>query len=262
MHTSEVRYERLRPKQIIARREACPVGYLPLGTLEWHGLHNPVGLDALKAHALAVRCAEAGGGLVFPPLWYGESRELALMEANPLHRDGIADGMALPRDNFTPGYMRRTPQEQYDNYLKLLLHMLFQAESLGMQVIVLVAGHYPLIDHARAAIGIFQQWKPRGIAWAFTGYELVRDRYPLAGDHAGFWETSLLLALDPDGVELSELPSDPATPLVGVGTRRPVQEATAEYGEVAVQAIVARVLAQVQDRLDNPSAYRGHGARL
>ena len=44
-------------------RERCPVAYLPLGTLEWHGLHNPVGLDALKAHALAVRCARSGGGV-------------------------------------------------------------------------------------------------------------------------------------------------------------------------------------------------------
>lgn len=262
MNTPEVRYERLRPKQIVARREACPVGYLPIGTIEWHGFHNPVGLDAMKAHALAVRCAEAGGGLVLPPLWYGESRELALMEAAPAHRDGIAGGMALPPENFAPGYMRRTPQEQYDNYQKLLLHTLFQAESLGLQVIVFVAGHYPLIDHARSAIGIFQQWKPRSIAWAFTGYELVRDLFPEAGDHAGFWETSLLLALDPDGIDLSELPEDPAAPLIGVGTRRPVQEATAEYGERAVQAIVERVLAQVNYRLENPGAYRGHGARL
>jgi creatinine amidohydrolase len=79
---SEVRYERLRPKQIVAAREACPAAYLPLGTIEWHGFHNPVGLDTMKAHALAVRCAEASGGLVLPPLWYGEARQKSLMEAN------------------------------------------------------------------------------------------------------------------------------------------------------------------------------------
>ena len=49
----EVRYERLRPAQIVARREACPVAYLPIGTIEWHGEHNPVGLDTLKIHRLA-----------------------------------------------------------------------------------------------------------------------------------------------------------------------------------------------------------------
>lgn len=262
MHVEEVRYERLRPRQLVARREQCPVAYLPLGTLEWHGFHNPVGLDALKAHALAVRCAQAGGGLVFPSLWYGESRELALIDSSPQHCGPVSEAMGLPPENFAPGYMRRTPQEQYDNYQKLLLHMLFQAESLGFQVIVFVAGHYPLIDHARAAVSLFQQWKPRAIGWAFTGYELVRDWFPTAGDHAGHWETSLLLALDPEGVDLAELPVDPDTPLVGVGTRRPVQEASAEFGEQAVQAIVARAVTEVRDRLENPAAYRGHGARL
>jgi hypothetical protein len=27
-----VRYERLRPAQIVARREACPIGWLPIGS--------------------------------------------------------------------------------------------------------------------------------------------------------------------------------------------------------------------------------------
>lgn len=30
-----VRYERLRPAQIVARRQACPVAYLPRGGAEW-----------------------------------------------------------------------------------------------------------------------------------------------------------------------------------------------------------------------------------
>jgi creatinine amidohydrolase len=77
-----VRYERLRPAQIVARRQACPVAWVPIGTIEWHGEHNPVGLDTLKIHALLERCALEIGGLVLPPLYYGECREQALMEAN------------------------------------------------------------------------------------------------------------------------------------------------------------------------------------
>ena len=34
---SEVRYQMLRPEQIVARRKECPVVYIPLGTLERHG---------------------------------------------------------------------------------------------------------------------------------------------------------------------------------------------------------------------------------
>ena len=63
VQTPCVQYERLRPAQIVERREACPVAYLPIGTIEWHGEHNPVGLDTLKMHALLAECAGEIGGL-------------------------------------------------------------------------------------------------------------------------------------------------------------------------------------------------------
>ena len=53
-----------------------------------------------------------------------------------------------------------------------------------------------------------------------------------------------------------------AAPLVGVGTQRPIQESSAEYGERAVKLLVERVTAQVKDRLEDPQAYYGHGLRL
>ena len=50
---TEVRYHMLRPDQVVARRQACPVAYIPIGTLEWHGVHNPLGADTLQAEGLA-----------------------------------------------------------------------------------------------------------------------------------------------------------------------------------------------------------------
>lgn len=268
---SPVQYERLRPEQIRERREAWPVLYIPLGTLEWHGFHNPVGLDALKIHQLCIRCAEAGGGLVFPPLWYGEAREEGLIDSTPGFREGVAKAMGLPSGNFVEGYMRRSPAETFSAYQNLLLHILNQGQSLGFKVLVLACGHYPLIDHARAAASIYHQQRRLGdgygkegkaIPWAFTGYELVKDLYPDAGDHAGFWETSLLMALDSEGVDLSVLPEDKNETLLAVETHRPVQEASAEYGEEAIGRIVERVIAQVRDRLENRDAYLAHGVRF
>ncbi len=265
--TSEVQYERMRPRQAIAARQACPVAYLPIGTIEWHGFHNPLGLDTIKAHAIAVRCAQSGGGVVFPPLWYGESREEGLMEATAADQPDIVDAMKLPRENFSPGYMRTPPQQQYENYQRLLLHCLYQIQSLGFKVAVFSAGHYPLIDHVRAAQSVFHQSRFNGkraqmMTWSFTGYELVRDEFPNAGDHAGFWETSLLLALLPGMSDMNELPKDKSAKLVGVITSQPVQNATAEYGEKAVALIVQRVVSQVTDRLKNPQNYYGHGVRF
>jgi len=97
----EVYYHMLRPDQIVARRKACPVVYIPIGTIEWHGVHNPVGADTLQAEGVALLCAQKGGGLVFPSLYYGESRLEALMEANARDRDLIAERMELSPDNFS-----------------------------------------------------------------------------------------------------------------------------------------------------------------
>jgi hypothetical protein len=70
-----------------------------------------------------------------------------------------------------------------------------------------------------------------------------------------------MLALEPGLSDLSVLPASATTPLVGVGTHRPVQAASAEFGEKAAQMIVERALVQVRDRLNNKSAYSGHGWR-
>src|SRR5512135_2632894 len=190
----EVRYQMLRPHQVVERRRQCPVAYIPLGNLEWHGPHNPLGADTLQAEGLAILCARKGGGLVFPPLYYGESRVEALMEANASDREAIAAGMSLPPDNFLPERQPFTATEQAIHYHQLLLHILAEAESLGFKVGVLVAGHYPLIDHARAAVLQFSQRlhsRRHGmLPWAFVDYLLVRDQFEGAGDHAAGWETS------------------------------------------------------------------------
>jgi len=126
-------------------------------------------------------------------------------------------------------------------YVRLLLHVLFEMESLGFRVIVLMAGHYPLLRHARAAIEIYSL-EGASRAWACTGYELVRDEIPDSGDHAAAWETSLMLALRPDLVDLSRLPAgDDPDALVGVHGRDPRKFASREYGERGVEAIVRRV---------------------
>ncbi len=229
----EVRYWMCRPDQIVARRQACPVAYIPIGTLEWHGPHNPVGADTLQAEALALLCARSGGGLVFPPLYYGESRSEALMEANAADREKIAAAMALPPDNFLPERQPFSPTEQALNYQRLLLHILVEAESLGFQLGVLVAGHYPLIDHARAAALLHNKREHSRrfglLAWACVDYLFLADRYEFAGDHAAGWETSHCLAICPEAVDLSRLPPE-GEPLVGIGGKLPPQRATAELG--------------------------------
>ena len=54
----EHRFERLRPNEIWSRIEEFPCVFVPSGPLEWHGLQNPIGLDAVKAQALCLRAAD------------------------------------------------------------------------------------------------------------------------------------------------------------------------------------------------------------
>jgi creatinine amidohydrolase len=261
----EVRYAMLRPAQVVERRTRRPVAYVPIGTLEWHGPQNPLGADTLQAEGLAQLCARHGGGLVFPPLFYGESRSESLMEANAVDRAAIAAAMDLPPANFAPDRQPFSPTEQVLQYQRLLLHVLAEVESLGFALGVLVAGHYPLIDHARAAVLLFNKRhhsKYHGmLAWACVDYLLVQDRYPDAGDHAGGWETSHLMALHPETVDLSTLPPKGA-PLTGIMHTIAPQDATAEFGRRTLEEAADAVLREVDDRIAHPARYRQHGWSL
>lgn len=61
-----VHYANLSVPAFTKRLGEHPVGYIPLGTLEWHGLHNVLGADALQADGIFSRAAKRfGGGLRF-----------------------------------------------------------------------------------------------------------------------------------------------------------------------------------------------------
>jgi creatinine amidohydrolase len=261
----EVRYHMLRPAQIRERRDAYPVAYIPIGTIEWHGEHNPTGADTLQADGLAIQCAQIGGGLVFPPLYYGESRLESLMEANAPDRDDIAAGMGLDPDNFLPERMPFPAMEQSLNYERLLIHILAEVMSLGFKLGVIVAGHYPLIDHARSAVLKFNKWRPARyggmLAWACIDYHFIADRYDCAGDHAAGWETSHVMHLHPETVDLSLLPPK-GEKLVGVGGVMAPQDSNAAFGKETLEASAEAVVKEVDHRLHNRDRYAGHGDSL
>lgn len=263
--SEEVRYQMLRPGQVVERRKACPVVYIPIGTIEWHGLHNPLGADTLQADGLAVLAAQKGGGLVFPPLYYGESRSESLMDAVAPDMDKIAACMELPPANFAPDRQPFSPMQQVLNYQGLLLHILAEAESLGFQLAVIVCGHYPLIDHARAAVLLFNKRRYSRyhgmLAWATLDYLLVNDKYDFAGDHAGGWETSHLMHLHPETVDLSVLPPK-GEKLIGAGGKLAPQDSTAELGRRSLEDAADVLVKEVHHRLANPQMYKGHGICL
>lgn len=226
------RWELMLPHDWVRARKHVPVAYLPLGRLEWHGRHLPLGLDAVKAHALCLRIAERAGGIVMPPLYYGDDpTQVADLHFKNGHQ--ISEALAIDRAE----YEAKTEAVGWELYERLLQSIFAEIERVGFLAAVVVAGHYPLHGPAARAAESYTQ---RGALKIFTciGFDLVKD-LGFQGDHAARWETSLLLALRPELVDLSRLEGQEEPPL-GVLGEHP-RDASAEYGEEAIRHIVERV---------------------
>jgi creatinine amidohydrolase len=184
-----VEIERLRPGQIRAALAACPVVYLPLGTLEYHQEHLPIGLDALTAQGLCLTAARAHGGLVCPPLYYGTG----------------GDHGEMP---FTVMMPTRTEIEG------LLRQSLARFEASGVRLAVLISGHFAP-DQVAMVEEMAAEWNARqgsmrvlGLAMNMSGRD---PAVPMKPDHAGMFETTLLASFWPETVDVSALaPLDPA----------------------------------------------------
>ena len=57
------RYQELRPDELADCIKATPIAFWPLGLIEHHGWHLPVGYDGLKAERICIRIAENTGGV-------------------------------------------------------------------------------------------------------------------------------------------------------------------------------------------------------
>lgn len=178
---TERRLERLRPAQINALMDEAPVVFLPLGAVEWHGWHAPVGLDSLVAHGVCLRAAQQVGGIVFPPFYYGMYGSIAanpwtILEEDPAVITGV------------------------------LATTLRRFEESGVKAAVIYSGHFALkqIEMLRA----FQaEWESETHVMKLVtliGADLPDA--PITPDHGGLFETALLSVLAPGTLEMTELP--------------------------------------------------------
>ena len=179
--------EQLSPQQIEARLARASVAYLPLGSLEFHGPHLPIGLDALTAHGICLAAAERGGGVVLPP-WY------------------VAVGGEHTHYPWT--FMSRRPAE----IESLLAETLTRLDELGVQRIVLLSGHFAeeqrdLVTRIADAWNA-GEWSSRVIARTLG----EAPHPPVAPDHAAQFESLVLHALHPELVDIGQLPDPHAFP--------------------------------------------------
>jgi len=73
-----VQWEHLTSAEFPNAVERCNrVGILPIGVVEAHGAHLPLGQDMLTAHAIACRAADVEAAVVFPAYPWGINHESA-----------------------------------------------------------------------------------------------------------------------------------------------------------------------------------------
>ena len=234
----KVHYLDLLPHEFRARLSARPVAYLPLGTLEWHGEHAPLGSDALISAGLFERAARRFGGVVLPPLFLGPDRSRPEPGGRTLVGMDYADVTTPPRQLDGSAYW-----VSRGLFLQLCEAVLVQAARAGFTVVV-ADGHGP----SRRA------WGENADAWEQQlGVKLVsvwrdlRDTWRSQMDHAARNETSLVMALRPDLVDLTRLAADRAVWPQGVGGEDP-RDSTAAHGEECLEASLA-ALGDLLDRV-------------
>lgn len=194
--TQEVRWERMFPDQLEAALAAHPVVYFPYGLCEPHGPQNALGLDALKAHAICCRAAQAHGGIVAPPdYWH-------------IHEIGLYASWAAEWAGEARPWLTALPPWQH---FKNVCYHLRAADALGFHAAILLTGHYgPNWQDLKTLLEILQPHFAMRL-YGLPDFEANQPGFDndgkATGDHAGKVETSLLWALEPDGVDLSRLPS-------------------------------------------------------
>jgi creatinine amidohydrolase len=234
----KVRYSDLLPHEFRTRLKAKPLAWLPLGTLEWHGEHLPLGADAIQSEGFFVRCAQTYGGIVLPPIHLGPDRAKFAPDGRQLQGMDYAESTVPNRP--LDGSCYWVPPGFFAQLVEAILEQLKRA---GFKA-VFADGHGP---SRRDWVANLKERSERfdlkllGVTQEFAG------DWRNMTDHAAKNETALVLALRPELPDLTQISADRAVHPVGVGFGPDPRDATAAYGEeclAATHKLMSRILAQ------------------
>lgn len=194
----EVRWERMFPDELEQAFQSCPVVYFAYGLCEPHGPQNAVGLDTLKAHAIACAAAREHGGIVAPPD-YWHIHEIG----------GYASWAAKAVGEVERAWLTSMPPWVH---FKNILYHLRAADALGFHATILVTGHYgPNWRDLKTMLELVQPHIGARL-YGLPDFEANQPGFASDGhsgaDHAGRVETSLLWAVEPGCVDVSRFPPE------------------------------------------------------
>ncbi len=227
----KVLYAELLPHEFRKRLAERPVAYLPLGTLEWHGEHLPLGSDAIQSEGLMIECARRFGGIVMPPIHLGPDRARPVEDGRMLYGMDYAESTTPPRQ--LDGSCYWIPRGLH---LLVVDAILQQLKRAGFRA-VFADGHGP------SRWSWVENLEEREVRFGLKLLGVTKDiaaQWKSQVDHAARNETSLIMHLRPQLADLSQLARDRAVRPVGVGGEDP-RDATAKYGRECLERSIELV---------------------
>ncbi len=247
--------QHLLPHQL---KQAIDEGWpllVPAGCVEFHGPHLPLGVDTLIVEELCRRVAARTKAVVAPPFWYGPT---GYAVTGP--DQGTVD----------------VSTERFGRHAKDVLSSFW---DIGFKWIVVCIHHQQLdgpealaLRQAAAEVTFEKTLAERGNAWwgrsplpitdnvfermqAWPSVLPPADKTVTLADHAGFYETALILGAWPELVQLDRLGIDAPwyTATESSKARRATQEAGERMWTAMVDAWVEKLAALTRSRRPTPS---------
>jgi creatinine amidohydrolase len=186
----EIRFEMLRPGELNEEKKRCPLIFVPVAPLEYHGPHLPVGMDPINATQCALEaCRRLGKGVVLPTLYWGTERERPdwMLESLGFKKGDWVVGMDFPTALWKSHYQ---PEHIFGLVVASSLEVLI---ATGYKVIIVVNGH--------GAWNQLETLERLARHYSHTTNALVVCRLAFTLDvsernlvgHADFFETSLMM---------------------------------------------------------------------
>ena len=237
------KYEELKPSELEREIRKTPIAYWPLGLIEHHGWHLPIGFDGIKAHEFCKILAEKNGGLILPTMWWGGGGGHDVFKWT--HYQDLSAAQSI---------LETTSKQMLD---------------YGIKILILFAGHYPWQKLLNNVVGPLRHAYPDALILAGTEMSICEEDSTIVGDHAAKEETSWGLSLFPKQIDISLLDDqadvevwppqgppakedehpkvnyDPTSPLfaqMGEDARK----ATAEHGDEVIQLVIKKLTETIQ----------------
>jgi len=214
------KWEEMSASELQAALERKSLVYVPIGTLEFHGVHLPLATDAIHAYDFCLAAAARTGGVVLP-----------VSHWSPHGHEKWPGSMLIREETFRA----------------LITDVFTRLAEQEIRWVVASTGHYPEKQEPaiRAIAGAVMERHPKTRIVVSGPWCHPEDS---TADHGGKKETSLILALRPQSVHMKRLEEPDA--FRGVG--KDAVEGTAGYGRGYFEAEVKRFVELLDKAMQEP----------